>query len=253
MKIFSLANKDLKTYFLSPIGYMVLSSFLFLVGFMFYQRLLFFVRQSFQSLQMGQETLISLNDAVIKPLYGTINILFLFIIPLITMRLISEEKKQKTMELLLTSPLKTMDIVIGKFLSAMYLLFIVLASTLVYPLFLYINGNPDPGQMISMYIGLVFLSASYVAIGIFWSSLTENQIIAATLTFFSLLFFWIIDWATQSASGVFSAVLYYMSIIRHFESFGEGVLSFKDVVYYLSFCSVFLYFACISIDSKARR
>jgi ABC-2 type transport system permease protein len=106
---------------------------------------------------MGQDLMTSLNDAVIKPLYGTINVLFLFIIPLITMRLISEEKKQKTIELLFTSPVSTMDIVIAKFLSAMYLILIVLVATLVYPIFLYINGNPDPGQIITMYLGLVFL------------------------------------------------------------------------------------------------
>ncbi len=253
MKIFAIANKDLKTYFLSPTGYVVISSFLFLIGFMFYQRLLFFIRQSFQSIQMGQDLMTSLNDAVIKPLYGTINVLFLFIIPLITMRLISEEKKQKTIELLFTSPVSTMDIVIAKFLSAMYLILIVLVATLVYPIFLYINGNPDPGQIITMYLGLVFLSAAYVSIGIFWSSLTENQIIAATLTFFSLLFFWIIDWATQSTGEIFSAILYYLSVIRHFESFGEGVLSLKDFVYYVSFCTTFLYLAKISLESRARR
>jgi ABC-2 type transport system permease protein len=253
MKVFSIANKDLKTYFMSPIGYMVISSFLFLIGFMFYQRLLFFVRQSFQSFNMGQDLLLSLNDAVIKPLYGTINILFLFIVPLITMRLISEEKKQKTIELLLTSPLRTADIVLGKFLSAMYLLLIVLLATLVYPLFLYINGNPDPGQIVSMYIGLVFLSGAYISIGLFWSSLTENQIIAASLTFFSLLFLWIIDWGVQNAGETFSFVLSYLSVIRHFENFGEGVLSLIDITYYVSFIFVFLYFTHISLDSRARR
>jgi ABC-2 type transport system permease protein len=249
-KSFIIASRDFRTYFTSPIGFLFLSSFLFIVGFMFYQRLIFFVRQSMIGAQMGQSMNISLNDAIIKPLYGTINLLFLFLVPLITMRLISEEKKQKTIELLLTSPVTTIEIITGKFLSAMYLIALTLLCTLVYPLILYIGGNPDNGQIFSMYVGLVLLSACYVSIGIFWSSLTENQIIAAVLTFVSLLFLWIIDWATQNSSQLMTSAIYYLSIMRHFESFGEGVISLKDTIYYMSFCAFGLYLASLGIESR---
>jgi ABC-2 type transport system permease protein len=245
-----IANRDFRTYFTSPIGYLFLSSFLFIVGFMFYQRLIFFVRQSLIGSQMGQPMNASLNDSIIKPLYGTINLLFLFLVPLITMRLIAEEKKQKTIELLLTSPITTAEIIAGKFLSAMGLIGLTLLCTLIYPLILYVGGNPDNGQIFSMYIGLMLLSACYVSVGIFWSSLTENQIIAAVLTFVSLLFLWVVDWAAQSSGQLMTSVIYYLSIMRHFESFGEGVISLKDSVYYVSFCVFALYLACLGIESR---
>ena len=249
-KSFVIAKKDFKTYFISPIGYLVLSSFLLVTGFMFYQRLLFFVRQSFIGSQMGQPITATLNDAIVKPLYGTINLLFLFLIPLITMRLISEEKKQKTMELLLTCPISSGQIIVGKFLSALFLITLTLACTLTYPLILYIGGNPDMGQVFTMYIGLVLLSACYISVGVFWSTLTENQIIAAVLTFISLLFLWIIDWGAQNSSQLMTSALYYMSIMRHFESFGEGMINIKDTVYYLSFCSIALYLSYLGIEKQ---
>jgi len=245
-----IAKKDFRTYFISPIGYLFLSSFLLIVGFMFYQRLIYFVRQSLIGSQLGQQINISLNDAVIKPLYGTINLLFLFLIPMITMRLISEEKKQRTIELLLTYPITSTQLIIGKFLSAMFLVALTLACTLTYPLILYIGGNPDMGQIFTMYIGLIFLSACYVSVGVFWSSLTENQIIASVLTFISLLFLWVVDWAAQNSGQFMSSFLYYLSIMRHFESFGEGLISLKDTVYYVSFCAFALYLSYLGIEAR---
>lgn len=249
-KVFIIAKKDFKTYFISPIGYLFLSSFLLIVGFMFYQRLIYFLRQSNIASQMGQDISVSLNDAIIKPLYGTINLLFLFLVPLITMRLIAEEKKQKTMELLLTSPVSTNHIILGKFTSAMMLIGLTLLCTLTYPVILYIGGNPDMGQVLTMYLGLLFLSASYICVGLFWSSLTENQIIAAVLTFISLLFLWVIDWTAQSSGQILGSIVYYLSIMRHFESFGEGTISLKDTVYYISFCGFVLYLTYLSIESR---
>ena len=245
-----IAKKDFRTYFISPIGYLFLSSFLLIVGFMFYQRLIYFVRQSLIGSQMGQQLNVSLNDAVIKPLYGTINLLFLFLIPMITMRLISEEKKQRTIELLLTYPITSTQLIVGKFLSAMFLVALTLACTLTYPLILYVGGNPDMGQIFTMYIGLIFLSACYVSVGVFWSSLTENQIVASVLTFVSLLFLWIVDWAAQNTGQFMSSFLYYLSIMRHFESFGEGVISLKDTVYYVSFCGFALYLSYLGIEAR---
>ena len=245
-----IAKKDFRTYFISPIGYLFLSSFLLIVGFMFYQRLIYFVRQSLIGAQLGQQLNISLNDAVIKPLYGTINLLFLFLVPMITMRLISEEKKQRTIELLLTYPITSTQLIIGKFLSAMFLVALTLICTLTYPLILYIGGNPDMGQIFTMYIGLIFLSACYVSVGVFWSSLTENQIIASVLTFISLLFLWVVDWAAQNTGQFMSSFLYYLSIMRHFESFGEGLISLKDTVYYVSFCGFALYLSYLGIEAR---
>lgn len=249
-KTLTIALKDFKTYFISPIGYLVISTFLFIMGYMFYQRLVLFIRETSIREQLGQPIAVSLNNAIIKPLYGTINLLFLFIIPLITMRLIAEEKKNKTIELLLTSPVQTSEIIVGKFISAFMLISLTLFCTLIFPFILYLGGNPDMGQVFTMFIGLLFVSACYISVGIFWSSLTENQIIAAVLTFISLLFLWIIDWAAQNAGQTTAAILSYASIIRHFESFMEGSLNFKDVVYYTTFCFFGLYLSFTGIESK---
>ena len=248
-KIWIIATKEFRSYFLSPVGYSVISSFLFITGYMFYQRLVFFVKQSVAGDRIGQQLQMSLNDAIVKPLYGTINVLFLFIIPVITMRLISEEKKTKTIELLLSSPVSAWQIVVGKYKGAMLLVMTALLCTFIYPLVLYMGGNPDMGQVFSMYIGLVLLSSVYVATGVLWSSVTENQIISGILTFVSLLFFWIVDWSTQNSSQYVADILYYISIMKHFEYFGQGVLSLNDAVYYMSLCSVLIYISYLLFDN----
>ena len=240
-KTIVIAVKEFRSYFLSPIGYAVVCSFLFMVGYMFYQRLVFFVKQSFVGDQIQQQIQMSLNDAVIKPLYGTINILLLFVVPIITMRLISEEKKTRTIELLLSSPVNSWQIITGKFTGAMLLILSALLGTFVYPVVLYLGGNPDMGQVVAMYIGMIFLSSVYVATGLLWSSITENQIISAILTFVSLLFFWTIDWSIQNSSQTVSDILSYVSVIKHFEYFGQGVLSLKDTIYYVSLGFMLLY------------
>ena len=252
-KIWIIGVKDFKTYFISPIGYLVISSYIFVIGYMFYMRLIFFLNQkmmSAQYAQYGQTMDVSLNDAIIKPVYGSMNLIMLFVIPLITMRLLSEEKKQKTMELLLTSPISHFEIVAGKFLSAMLLIGVTFAFTIAYPVILYIGGNPDMGQVFTMYLGLLCVSACYIAIGLFWSSMTENQIISAVLTFISLLFMWIIDWSAQALGSTLGDVTGYLSIIRHFDSFFDGTINSKDVVYYLSFTFFGLFLSYLGIESK---
>lgn len=247
-----IALKELKTYFVSPIGYVVTGSFLFIVGYMFYQRLVLFVKQGLYDGQTANYIQPSLNDAVVKPLYATINIIMLFMVPLITMRLISEEKRSKTLELLLTSPVTFWDIVIGKFCAGMILISISLFCTLIYPVILYIGGNPDLGQVVSMYIGLVFLSSVYVAIGVLWSAVTENQIISAILTFITLVFLWVVDWAVQVVPTSVAKFLSYVSVIKHFEYFGQGVISLKETVYYLSASFLVLMLAKHMLDQNRK-
>jgi len=245
-----IAKKDFKTYFFSPIGYLFLSAVIFLIGFMFYQRLAAFIEYTMISMQFGQQLQGSLNDIVLRPIFDTFHLLMLFLVPLLTMRLISEEKKNKTIELLYTTPIKTLDIVLGKFYSAVLFLLLLLLCTFVFPLVLLIGGNPDFGPIFTLYMGLVLVGASYVAVGLFWSSTSENQIIAAVLTFVSLLFLWIINWAIQNSTGWFASFISYLSIIAHFKSFSEGVFSLKDTIYYLSFILTGLYLTHLSLDSK---
>ncbi len=247
-KTFIIAKKEFKTYFVTPIGYTVIGVFLFVVGYMFYQRLVFFIRQQFSDAQTAQYIQSSLNDAVVKPIYATINVIMLFIVPVITMRLIAEEKRSKTIELLYTSPLNMWEIILGKFHAGLCLVLIALLGTFVYPIILLIGGNPDLGQISSMYLGLVLLSSSYIAIGLLWSSITENQIISAVFTFLSLVFLWVLDWSAQNSSQFISDILSYISVIKHFEYFGQGVISLKDTVYYISLTTILLYLSRILID-----
>jgi len=251
-KAFIIAKKEFKTYFITPIGYTVIGVFLFVVGYMFYQRLVFFIRQQYADAQTAQYIQSSLNDAVVKPLYATMNIIMLFIIPIVTMRLIAEEKKSKTIELLYTSPLNMWEIIIGKFSAGLLLVLFALLGTLVYPIILLIGGNPDIGQISSMYLGLALLSSSYIAIGLLWSSVTENQMIGAVFTFLSLVFLWVLDWSAQNSSQFISDILSYISVIKHFEYFGQGVISLKDTVYYLSLTTILLYLSRILIDPNKK-
>jgi len=245
-----IAKKDFKTYFLSPIGYLFLSAVIFLIGFMFYQRLSAFIEYTMISMQFGQPLQGSLNDIVLRPIYDTFHLLILFVIPLVTMRLISEEKKNKTIELLYTSPISSVDLVFGKFYSAVLFLCLLLFCTFVFPLVLLIGGNPDFGQIFTMYIGLILVGASYISIGLFWSANTENQIISAVLTFVSLLFLWIINWSIQNSTGWFASFVSYLAVLSHYKAFSEGVLSLKNTVYFLSFITTGLYLTYISLESK---
>lgn len=245
-----IAKKDFKTYFFSPIGYLFLSAVMFLIGFMFFQRLVALINYLMMSMQMGQPLKGSLNQIVLKPIFDTFHLFFVFIIPLLTMRLLSEEKKLKTIELLFTSPIGLFDIVLGKFLSAFLFVALMLACTFIYPLVLLMGGSPDFGQIFTTYVGLLLVGACYVSLGLFWSSVTENQIISAVLTFVSLLFLWIISWVGQNTSGWLTSFVSYLSVMNHYNSFSDGVISLKDTFYFFSFISVGLYLTYLGLESK---
>src|SRR5262249_11514240 len=153
-----------------------------------------------QAMNMGRGP--SLTDGLVKPLYGNMNVIFLLMTPFITMRLFAEEKKLHTIELLMTSPVTLTEIIVGKFLSASGMILVMMLLTSVYPITLCLAGNPDVGPIFTSSLGTFFLASSIVAVGVFCSSLTENQIIAGVLTFVIVLFIWLISWATQLAGPV---------------------------------------------------
>lgn len=244
-----IARKDLRQYFISPVAYIIVAVFLILVGWMFRNILVYFITNSaqFSALNMGPRP--NLSESVLRPLFGNMNVVLLFVAPFITMRLIAEERRDHTIELLLTSPVKSWEIVMGKFLAATGLLAAMVGATLVYPLALQLVGRPDWGVVFASYAGLVFLCSTYVAIGLFWSSRTENQVVAAVLSFGTLLFFWLISWAAHSAGPVWGDVLTGLSLIGHYTNFSMGVLQVEDVVYYLSFTGFALFLTNLSVDA----
>ncbi|HLE01198.1 MAG TPA: ABC transporter permease [Bdellovibrionota bacterium] len=247
--IWTIARRDFKTYFTSPIAYIVIAGFLAIMGWMFFFNLnhFFMENMKYQQLNMGKG--VSITDGIIRPLFGNMNVVLLFLVPFITMRLFAEEKKLHTIELLMTSPVTLTEIIFGKFLSALMLVKVMLLVTLVYPVVLFMTGNPELGPIVTSYLGTILLCSCYLAIGLFFSALSENQIVAGALTFATGLFFWLISWATQSAGPVWSDILLHLSLINHYNNFGQGIINSTDVFYFLSFIGIGLFLTHRVLDS----
>ena len=247
--IWTIARKDFRAYFTSPIAYIVIAGFMGIMGWMFFFNLSHFNMQAMQYQQFGGGKGASITDGIIRPLYGNMNVIFLFMVPFITMRLFAEEKKLQTISLLLTSPVTLTEIILGKFLSSFLLVSVMLGLTIVYPIVLFATGNPDGGPIITSYVGTLLLASCYLALGILFSAMTENQIVAGALTFAAGLFFWLVSWATQSAGPVWSELLTYLSLISHYNNFAQGLLNSADVVFYLSFIGIGLFLTHRVLDS----
>ena len=247
--IWTITRRDFKTYFTSPIAYIVIAGFMGIMGWMFFFNLSHFNLQSMQYQQFNMGKAPSITDGIIRPLYGNMNVIFLFLVPFITMRLFAEERKLHTIELLMTSPLTLTEIIFGKFFSAMALVGVMLLLTLIYPIVLFATGNPEIGPVVTSYIGTFLLTSCYLSMGVLFSSMTENQIVAGALTFATGLFFWLISWASQSAGPVWSDILTHLSLINHYNNFGQGIINTTDVIYYLSFIGLGLFLTHRVLDS----
>jgi ABC-2 type transport system permease protein len=252
--IWTIAKKELRTYFTSPIAYAVITVFLVLVGFFFYSLLWWF---NSQAMQMAQNqyyaSQININQMVYQPLFNNISVILLLMIPLLTMRLFAEEKKVGTEEMLYTSPVSVGQIILGKYLASLIVLLAMLGLTALLSVFTFLYGNPELAPILNGYFGLFLMGASFIAVGIFFSSLTENQIVAAILTFGALLLFWIINWASASASGAWKDVFNYLSFFQHFDNMTQGILDTTDLVYYLSISSFGLFLTHSAIQSRRWR
>jgi ABC-2 type transport system permease protein len=252
--IWSIVKKETKAYFSSPIAYVVIAVFLVLTGFFFYSALWWF---NSQAIQMAQNPYyaqqMNINQMVYTPLFHNMSIILLLMLPLLTMRLFSEEMKSGTDELLYTSPLSVTQIILGKFLAALVVLAAMLGLSGCLSIFTFAFGNPELPQILNGYLGLFLVGAAFIAAGVFFSSLTKNQIISAILTFGALLLFWILNWASYSASGMWKSVLNYLSIFQHFDDMTRGILDTKDLVYYLSFAFFGLFLTHSVIQSRRWR
>jgi ABC-2 type transport system permease protein len=245
----TIARRDFKAYFTSPIAYIIIAGFMLIMGWMFFFNLEHFFQQNMQYQQFNFGKGVSITDGIVRPLYGNMNVIFLFLVPFITMRLFAEERKLHTIELLMTAPVTLTEMIIGKFLSAFLLVLVMLGLTIIYPVILFATGNPDLGPIVTSYVGTLLLFSCYLSFGIFFSSLTENQIVAGVMTFAGGLFFWLIAWAAQSAGPVWGDFFNYLSLISHYNNFGQGVLNTGDIFYYLSFIGVGLFLTHRVLDS----
>jgi ABC-2 type transport system permease protein len=252
--IWSITKKELVSYFTSPIAYIVVSIFLLLSGFFFYSLVWWF---NSQAMQMAQNPnyyqQVNINQMVFAPLFHNLSIILLLMLPLLSMRLFSEEKKMGTEELLYTSPLSVSQIILGKYLASLIVLLTMLFLSAIATIFTFIYGNPEPLPYLLGYLGLFLLGAAFLGLGVFWSSLTENQIVSAVLTFGTLLLFWVLSWAGYSARGLWKDVLNYLSFFEHFDGMTRGIFDTSDLVYYLTFAFFGLFLTHSVIQSRRWR
>ncbi len=247
--IWIICRKELGSYFVSPVAYILLLMFGVIFGFFFWNALGVFVIEGMEMQMRGQAFPMNLNEQIIRPLLSNVGVIGLFFIPMITMRLFAEEKRTGTIELLATSPIRDLEIIVGKWLAALMLYSCLLLFTALNFAFLFKYGNPDWKPLVIGYLGLLLQAGALLAIGTFISTLTKNQIIAGAATFGVELLLWVIGWVGEYETAMWARVLSYLSIITHFESFGRGVLDTKDAVFYLSVIFLGLFFTARSMES----
>jgi gliding motility-associated transport system permease protein len=242
-------KKELKSYFASPIAYLLLAIFAVIFGFFFYSATRFFVLQGMQMQMMGRGMPMDVNEYVIRPLLTNASVIGLFLIPMITMRLYAEEKRSGTIELLMTSPVRDLEIVLGKWLAALVLYVSILGISGINIAILYAFGRPDWKPILVGYLGLILQGGCLLAIGIFISTTTRNQIIAGGATFAVCLMLWVLDWVSAYDQSAWAKVVSYLSVVTHFEPFSKGVIDSKDVIFYLSMIFFGLFLTTRSVES----
>ncbi|MBI4213063.1 MAG: ABC transporter permease [Chloroflexi bacterium] len=212
--IIAITERELRSYFVSPVAWVVTAFFVAIWGILF-----------FAIVTSGRE-------AVLRPLLSNFSITFLFVGPFLTMRLIAEEAKTGTLELLLTQPIREVELVVGKYLASLGFLAFMLAVTLYFPTLLEVFGDPDRGPMMAGYLGILLQGMAFMAIGLIASSLTQNQIIAAAVTFVVLLLLWLADVLTLG--GAAAEVARFISISQRSQDMLRGVVDTKDVVFFFT-------------------
>ncbi|MCD6595775.1 ABC transporter permease [bacterium] len=254
--IWIIFKREIGQFFSSAITYIMLAIFLAITGFLFYNIASYFALQCSQALQYKTAYNVPLppmsaNRWVILPFFSNIAIIALFLIPVLTMRSYSTERSSGTAELLLTSPIRTTQIVWAKLLSNFAIYIILIATTIIFQLILnyYTKPGIDWGPVWSGYLGLICLGIATIPLGQFISSLMKNQIIAVFISFALLLFLWIVDWSTLFSSGTISSLLGYIGLSKHFANFAKGVINTSDIIYFISLATIGIFLTHRSVES----
>lgn len=235
MTVLTIARRELEAYFVSPIAYIVTAAFLVISGYLF------------------SLILIDLHQASLEILFANIIVTLLFITPLLTMRLLADEQRMGTLEVLMTAPVRDWEVVVGKFLAALGLFGVMLLFTLSYPFLIWrFGGSPDPGPIISGYLGLLLMAGAMLAIGTLTSTMTSNQMVAAVLCFGILLMLWLVDAASRVAPSL-AGLLTELSLRERYLDFARGAINLEDVVYYLSLVAGALFIATRVLESRRYR
>jgi ABC-2 type transport system permease protein len=247
--VLTIFSKELKSYFASPIAYGLMAFFAVISGYFFYVYVAIFVERSIQSQMMGRGMPMDVNEWVVRPMLMNLSVIGLFIIPMITMRLFAEEKRSGTIELLATSPVRDIEVIIGKWLAAVALYAAILALSAINVAVLYLYGKPDLMPILTGYLGLLLQGGTLLAIGTFISTTTRNQIIAGTATFAVCLLLWVLDWVSSYETAAWAKVISYLSVVTHFEPFAKGVIDSKDVIFYVTVIFFGLFLTSRSMES----
>jgi ABC-2 type transport system permease protein len=250
--IIAIADKELRSYFASPIAYIIIGLFSLLFGWFFYMYLMVFVQQSEQMQQFGGGAA-NINQQMIRGVLLNSAVIILFVMPMITMRTYSEEKRSGTIELLLTSPITDLQIILGKFFGALGLYIAMLFVTMLYMGLLFVYGNPEWRPIAAGYLGLLLMGGCFISAGLLISSVTKNQIVAGVITFAVFLMLWVINWIGESSGPMTREIVSYLSITEHFDDFARGIIDTKHVIYYLSFITFGLFLTAKSVDSERWR
>ena len=248
----TIAGKELHSYFSSPVAYVLLAAFLALGGYFFFALLTAF-NQTLQiySMMRNPEMLsrFNLNQMVIAPLLHNLSVLLIFIIPAMTMRLFPEEKRAGTYELLLTSPVRVSEIVLGKFLGGLALVLLMVGLSGIFGGLLLAYGNPEIPVMLSGYLGLALMGTVFLAIGTLISSFTDNVVIAYVGALFALLVLYTIGWLGETVQGTAGSLIQYASITDHFQEMTKGIVDTRDLVYFLTLVVVGIFLTQRAVES----
>ncbi|MCW8825551.1 MAG: ABC transporter permease subunit [Gammaproteobacteria bacterium] len=246
----TIAMRELRSLFLSPLAWAILAVVELILGFLFLGQLDLFI--TYQAQIAVLESPPGATEIIVVPLFSSATVVLLLVIPLLTMRLISDERRQKTLPLLLSAPVSMTEIVLGKYLGILAFLGVLLAVILLMPFSLYLLGPLDSGLLFSAIIGLALMIASFAAAGLFLSSLTNQPTVAAVMTFGLLLLLWIID-MVGNAGGGGSELLKYLSLQQHYQSLLRGLFDSSDILYYLLFITTFILLTIRQLDAERIR
>jgi len=252
--IWAIYKKEMRSYFISSIAYVILFIFSLISGYFFFT---IAATYSTMSLQFGQlpyyQDLLNIEEFVVRPLFSNLGVVMLFLTPMLTMRLIAEEKGSGTLKLLISYPVRDGEVLLAKYLAALSMLAAMILLTFPVPLFLFAYGSPELGPLLSNYLGLFLMGGAFISLGMFASSVTERQVVASVLTFGALILFWVINWAQNLTELNLGIIFQDLSIFTHFENFTKGIIITHDVVYYVLFTVFFMFLAYTALQSRSWR
>ncbi len=237
----AILNKELRSYFLSPFIYLISAVFLLLSGYYFYTDLIFYVQFGFG---------LNIMENFWQLMFTDLRLVIMLTVPFLTMRLFAEEKRLGTIELLLTYPMRDSDLFWGKFVACAIATLFMLSCTLVYPVMMSYLQPFDCTLVVPGYVGLVLLALSFIACGLFISSLTDNIVVAGLGSLGLLLFFWILSWNDGATQFGLISTIATVSMVTHFQNFARGLIDSKEVTFFLMFIIFFSFLTLRSLEAR---